>query len=219
MLQTGPGETPNVIHVTNKNDADSENTNSLVSDQFIYVENDEESQSEDESQSEFDEKQYLAEFMTQTTSANNSHSCNLCHKEFKHVKWLQSHMKSHSNWIKANCKKLPECEICGKAFKGPGMLKMHMKVHSPKTNTCSICQKSFQTKSVLYRHRQTHFPKTHVCQICSKPFATNYQLNNHLIRHRGEKSFKCLYCEKAYYGAADLKVRVHSLNFILIYLI
>lgn len=49
-----------------------------------------------------EEKQYLAEFMTFQTScvSPGRHVCNLCHKEFKHTKWLQSHMKSHSNWIK-----------------------------------------------------------------------------------------------------------------------
>lgn len=36
----------------------------------------------------------------QTTTRDNMHICNLCQNSFKHVKWLQSHMKSHSNWMK-----------------------------------------------------------------------------------------------------------------------
>lgn len=67
-----------------------------------------------------DDKQLLAEFMTQQTRCEGPGRfvCNLCRKEFKHLKWLQSHIKSHTNWIKANCKKLPQCEICGKSFRG-----------------------------------------------------------------------------------------------------
>lgn len=162
-------------------------------------------------EAEIDEKLLLAEFMAnQVTFQNNVHVCNLCQTEFKHVKWLQTHMKQHSNWIKANCKQLPQCEICGKSFKGPGMLKMHMKVHSPKINTCSICHKEFKSKSILYRHRQTHFEKSHVCQICQKSFGTNYQLNNHILRHKGEKNFKCNYCEKSYFSVSDLKNHLQS---------
>lgn len=47
-------------------------------------------------------KEFMAEFITLQTScpAPGRHVCNLCHKEFKFSKWLHSHMKSHSNWIK-----------------------------------------------------------------------------------------------------------------------
>lgn len=56
---------------------------------------------EDEIESENEEKQLLVEFMAnQTTTRDNMHICNLCQNSFKHVKWLQSHMKSHSNWMK-----------------------------------------------------------------------------------------------------------------------
>lgn len=55
-------------------------------------------------ESENEEKKLLAEFMAnQTTTRNNVHTCNLCQNSFKHVKWLQSHMKSHSNWMKVSC--------------------------------------------------------------------------------------------------------------------
>lgn len=91
----------------------------------------------DEDNSEMDqdveEKQLLAEFLSQHTASENpnKHVCNLCQQEFKHMKWLEQHMKTiHSNWIKANCKKQPQCNICHKSFRGPGMLKMHQKVGS-----------------------------------------------------------------------------------------
>lgn len=51
---------------------------------------------------DLESKEFMAEFITLQTScpAPGRHVCNLCHKEFKFSKWLHSHMKSHSNWIK-----------------------------------------------------------------------------------------------------------------------
>ncbi|XP_058831104.1 zinc finger and SCAN domain-containing protein 2 [Topomyia yanbarensis] len=164
-------------------------------------------------ESDDDEKQ-LAEFMTYQTSCPSPgrYVCNLCRKEFSQPKWLQTHMSSHSNWLKANCKKQPECEICHKSFRGPGMLRMHMKTHekADKLPTCSICQKEFKSKSILYRHRQTHFEKNFACTLCDKRFSSNYQLNIHVQRHRKQKPHKCPHCDKSFYSAADLKVHVNQ---------
>lgn len=160
--------------------------------------------------SDTDDKQLLAEFLAQQThSEPGKHVCNLCNQEFKHKKWLHSHMKSiHINWIKANCKKQPQCSICYKSFRGPGMLKMHMKTHEKenKLPTCTICLKEFKSKSILYRHRATHFAnqKEHRCSICDKNFSSNYQLNAHMQRH--QKSHQCMHCDKNFSNASDLKV-------------
>lgn len=66
------------------------------------------------------DKQLLSEFLHFHTIQDGSKNiCNLCHREFKNKKCLESHMKKmHFNWIKANCKKQPKCLICGKSFRG-----------------------------------------------------------------------------------------------------
>ncbi|XP_058464105.1 chorion transcription factor Cf2 [Malaya genurostris] len=161
-----------------------------------------------------DGEKRLAEFMAYQTSCPSPgrYLCNLCRKEFTQPKWLQTHMSSHSNWLKANCKKQPECDICHKSFRGPGMLRMHMKTHekADKLPTCSICQKEFKSKSILYRHRQTHFEKNFACTLCDKRFSSNYQLNIHVQRHRKQKPHKCPHCDKSFYSASDLKVHVNQ---------
>ena len=52
-----------------------------------------------------EDKQYMAEFISLQTSCPypGLFVCNLCRKEFKHSKWLQTHMKQHSNWLKVSC--------------------------------------------------------------------------------------------------------------------
>ncbi|XP_053676154.1 zinc finger protein 26 [Anopheles nili] len=156
-----------------------------------------------------DEEKQIAEFLAFQTSCPSPgrYVCNLCHKEFNQPKWLHLHMSSHTNWIKANCKKQPECEICHKSFRGPGMLRMHMKTHEKvnKIPTCSICNKEFKSKSILYRHRQTHFEKTFECSMCEKKFSSNYQLNIHEQRHKKQKCHKCPHCDKSFFVEADLK--------------
>lgn len=86
--------------ITNEDDQETETT-------YITLEavQDESSENSDD-----DNKLLLAEFLAQQThSEPGRHVCNLCNQEFKHMKWLHSHMKSiHINWIKANCKKQPQ---------------------------------------------------------------------------------------------------------------
>lgn len=86
--------------ITNEDEQDTETT-------YITLEAVQEESSEN---SDDDNKQLLAEFLAQQThSEPGRHVCNLCNQEFKHMKWLHSHMKSiHINWIKANCKKQPQ---------------------------------------------------------------------------------------------------------------
>lgn len=169
-------------------------------------------QEDDSSDNSDTDDKLLNDFLAQQThSQPGKHVCNLCNQEFKHVKWLNSHMKSiHINWIKANCKKQPQCSICHKSFRGPGMLKMHMKTHEKenKLPTCTICSKEFKSKSILYRHRATHFnnQKEHRCTICDKTFSSAYQLNAHVQRH--QKNQQCAHCDKTFMNAGELKVSV-----------
>lgn len=171
-------------------------------------------QEEDSSENSDMDDKLLNDFLAQQThSQPGKHVCNLCNQEFKHVKWLNSHMKSiHINWIKANCKKQPQCSICHKSFRGPGMLKMHMKTHEKenKLPTCTICSKEFKSKSILYRHRATHFntQKEHRCTICDKTFSSAYQLNAHIQRH--QKNIPCKQCDKTFPTSVALKVNART---------
>lgn len=90
--------------IANEDDQETETTSTTYIVQTIQ---------EESSENSDDDKQLLAEFLAQQThSEPGRHVCNLCNQEFKHVKWLHSHMKSiHINWIKANCKKQPQVRL------------------------------------------------------------------------------------------------------------
>ncbi|KAH8401013.1 hypothetical protein KR009_002427 [Drosophila setifemur] len=161
----------------------------------------------------------VSEFIQQHTSPLGSgrYICHLCSTEFRQFKGLQNHMHSHTNWIRANCKKQPQCEICLKSFKGPGMLRMHMKTHDAETSTpvCSICNRTFKSKAILYRHRQTHQQRAYCCGVanCRKNFSTAVNLRWHVERKHPEvlePLFKCGECGSLYDSVDGLQQHVES---------
>lgn len=158
----------------------------------------------------------IAEFINQHSSplSNGKYVCNLCRQEFKQYKGLQNHMHSHTNWIRANCKKQPQCEICLKTFKGPGMLKMHMKTHlaESRTPTCSTCNKSFKSKAILYRHRQTHQLRPYACgaENCRKNFSSHSTLKAHAEQKHPQiqMKYKCAGCCDFFMEIEDLEQHI-----------
>nr|XP_016928801.1 zinc finger protein 853 [Drosophila suzukii] len=161
----------------------------------------------------------VTEFIRQHTSPLGSgrYICHLCNTEFRQFKGLQNHMHSHTNWIRANCKKQPQCEICLKSFKGPGMLRMHMKTHDAESSTpvCTICNRTFKSKAILYRHRQTHQQRAYCCGVgnCRKNFSSAVNLKWHVERKHPEvvePLFKCGECGSLYDNVDSLQLHVES---------
>lgn len=71
-----------------------------------------------------------------------------------------------------------------------------------KPYVCEVCQTSSISEVGLYRHRQKYHsgkPKLpHVCSYCGKGYPNRYCLNQHLLKHTGERPFKCSYCPKTF---------------------
>ncbi|BFG05853.1 transcriptional repressor CTCF [Drosophila madeirensis] len=161
----------------------------------------------------------VTEFIKQHTSPLGSgrYVCHLCSTEFRQFKGLQNHMHSHTNWIRANCKKQPQCQICLKSFKGPGMLRMHMKTHDAETNTpvCTICNRTFKSKAILYRHRQTHQQRAYCCGVsnCRKNFSSAANLRWHVERKHPDvidPFYKCGECSTLYDSIDGLQQHVEN---------
>lgn len=101
-----PSDSPNSFSVTISTQAiEAEDESQIIEE----VEEEEEEQQETytltvSDTEEQEDKEYLAEFISLQTSCPSPgrYICNLCRKEFKHSKWLHTHMKQHSNWIKVH---------------------------------------------------------------------------------------------------------------------
>ena len=68
--------------------------------------------------------------------------------------------------------------------------------------TCTFCQKTFKgasRKDNAATHLWIHEESiTLTCSICSKKFAQQDALEDHLMRHFGQKPYYCSYCKESF---------------------
>ncbi|XP_072034329.1 uncharacterized protein [Amphiura filiformis] len=101
--------------------------------------------------------------------------CEVCKKEFDIFRYLQCHLRQHTN------KPLFTCEKCGKGFKTNPRLNRHMTSHDDiKPYICEQCGKGFTHPYNLNGHLRTHTgEKPFQCDICNAAFTHNVSLKTH----------------------------------------
>ena len=93
------------------------------------------------------------------------------------------------------------CLFCQKTFKGPSRkdnAKTHSWIHEGSiTHSCSICGKKFAQQHALEDHLMRHFgQKPYYCYSCKKPFATESEVTKHEKIH--DKTETCEICGKIF---------------------
>ena len=119
---------------------------------------------------------------------NDAVNCPVCDKMIKNPSYLRSHVRSHST------ERPFQCSVCAKRFRTSVLLKTHQKSHiEEKTHECNQCQKLFKSNERLQMHkRATHNnQRKHVCDHCSESFKLKHHLTAHMLKHTGERAFKC----------------------------
>ncbi|KAI5631434.1 hypothetical protein NE865_15848 [Phthorimaea operculella] len=140
--------------------------------------------------------------------------CAFCEKTFTTKVRLMCHEKYTHN---TNARYTTNCPNCNKTFNSYYQRNRHMYAEHntvAATYKCNICEKNFILKSKLTSHiKKVHLmERNHICPECGQGFFIKQSLDEHMIRHTGERVFKCTVCHKAYARKKTLRehMRIHN---------
>ena len=140
-------------------------------------------------------------------------TCSICEYSSYLKKDVNSHKKSHKNYVKNAVKPddVPHpCDKCTKSFTTRKLLTQHLKLHGD--FICTKCLKTFSLKSQLLslKHSCNNIQDTN-CSLCSKSFRFKGEMKRHVRAfHLKERLFKCKECPKAYTDPTPLKHHTNS---------
>lgn len=140
--------------------------------------------------------------------------CEFCDKIFStRVKKMCHEKYTHNSASRYTT----SCPHCDQSFNSYYQRNRHMfKEHNVAAATykCNICDKSFILKSKLTSHiKKVHLmERNHICSECGQGFFMKQSLDEHMVKHNGERVFSCTVCHKAYARKKTLRehMRIHN---------
>ncbi|XP_058177207.1 zinc finger protein 568-like [Anopheles ziemanni] len=150
-----------------------------------------------------------------TTNQLNAHfrmhsmpyKCDKCYRRFCTDLKLKTHYWS-SHGI---AEKGLTCEYCGKQYFQRTMFNRHVAYHRNELSgqfKCSMCDRALGSNSSLRRHEASHKgEKKYKCLYCEKLFSTSYnRLTHQRVVHTGERPHKCDECGRSFVDNSRLKL-------------
>ncbi|KFB38378.1 hypothetical protein ZHAS_00005732 [Anopheles sinensis] len=150
-----------------------------------------------------------------TTNQLNAHfrmhsmpyKCDKCYRRFCTDLKLKTHYWS-SHGI---AEKGLTCEYCGKQYFQRTMFNRHVAYHRNELSgqfKCSMCDRALGSNSSLRRHEASHKgEKKYKCLYCEKLFSTSYnRLTHQRVVHTGERPHKCNECGRSFVDNSRLKL-------------
>lgn len=134
------------------------------------------------------------------------HDCEVCGQKLETIEQLVKHKFSTHHTTPAPAKTTGvkkekekfKCDTCGKLFSSLKHRENHVYLAHTKVYYCKTCTLPFSGREAFYIHntRSNECSKRYLCPDCGARFSATSALKVHIRRHRGEKPFKCQYCEK-----------------------
>ncbi|CAH0717019.1 unnamed protein product, partial [Brenthis ino] len=145
-------------------------------------------------QKSFKHKGTLSTHLLTHTERKREHICEKCGKRFLSKQNLSSHMKLHDD-----VRPYP-CEICKFRFRTPGQLRLHVGTHDGvKPFECDQCGRCFRLRKQLVNHSVIHTDTLpYVCSYCNKGFRFKNILTQHIRQHTGVRPYSCQHCERQF---------------------
>ena len=102
------------------------------------------------------------------------------------------------------------CSECGKTFKNRKSLIPHMLLHTGiKNHQCDVCHQMFCSRGNLLSHKAQSKcgAEEVVCPTCGHKCNNKYYLKRHLMKHTGERPYKCEFegCGKGFFDSQTLQ--------------
>ena len=136
--------------------------------------------------------------MTHNSTDEKPFKCSQCHMKFRMMKTLKRHMLIHLN------KELHGCDSClsyrSSTYEN---LEIHnLKHHSDDERPfkCEECPQTFAIYGVFNRHiRFVHRgERSFPCEICGKAFRSKHNLKSHFVMHTLGRPYNCKACSKSF---------------------
>ncbi|XP_033749417.1 zinc finger protein 585B-like [Pecten maximus] len=140
-------------------------------------------------------KSSLDTHMLENVSSEGSIQCKICNKKFKRRRYLNDHMKIHTE------QEPHTCDVCGLKIKyNPSNFRRHMKKHCDNREfCCNVCSLRFYRADDLRVHMKTHYRKNkNVCDKCGIGFSTHDKLRKHKRSHNEQQDVSCDICHKTF---------------------
>ena len=147
--------------------------------------------------------------------------CSFCGKDFKTLLRVQKHeeicQETQSGQDKPQEKEAKmefQCPKCPKKFVLKGQLKPHMRrIHSiGRSFICGQCGKGFKSESEVDKHKTTHEEKKLKCDLCDLKFRASKHLEQHRMRHTGERPNVCPYCHHGFIQLSVCKSHILKIH-------
>ncbi|CAG9816302.1 unnamed protein product [Phaedon cochleariae] len=135
---------------------------------------------------------------------NETHSCDVCGKEFRTNNAVKDHIETHNNYF--------FCEICNASQKKILDHILHLRIHSePGLFQCLMCDLNTPDINKIMEHVNNHEDLLkYWCQPCKKGFQILSWFQEHDNYHTGLKPFDCEFCGKCFMYSRYL--HAHKLN-------
>jgi len=141
---------------------------------------------------------------------NKRYQCDLCDKDFRHVKFLKLHKKTQhdegtldrtldplvSPYVDPH-DQIFECDICGTRLYSKKTFYTHKSRHKQTlrefgsenpSHECDTCHKFFWTEEKLENHREIHeLVRPYSCSVCRSWFSNEMRLRRHLLQHAPDR--------------------------------
>ena len=139
--------------------------------------------------------------------------CDACGKHLSRYDSLLKHKRFTCGKGDDEERKTFPCDLCGKLFKESHYVEAHKeRIHCKVEKVCDICGKVCIDERALKCHRIRHdvVNKKYKCSYCEKTFFSAANLNQHIRIHTKEKPYKCPIC--SYTSGVMGNVRKHTNN-------